>query len=181
MNKSTFSRFKSVTSNFLHQLFHSPSRGNPNLVGRNHNHLKDPYRRCITSPDAALSKFTDLVFNDDNLIDALGRSESELVVRAAIIGDSLRVNAYRLDRFPVGQLCPVYNENWRSEDILDWHVVITPKAESLSRRIMPLRAAIVTDLSYDWFEPILSYERVLTGEELATISDVTRPCWKQLS
>lgn len=181
MNKSTFSRFKSVTRNFLSQLFHSPSRGNPNMVGRDHNHLKDQYRRCITSPDAALSKFTDLVFNDDNLIDALGRTESEVLVRAAVIGDTLRVNAYRLERFPIGMLCPVYNENWRKEDILDWHVVIAPRGESLTRRITPLRVAPATDLSYDWFEPMFSYSRDLSAEELVSISDVTRPCWKQLS
>lgn len=175
MNKTAFQRLKSKTKNFIHQLFHNSD--NPNVVGRDHRHLENGYRRKILSPDAMLTHIVGLIGNDEQFIEALGRVNGDYLVRVAFIGEEVRANIYRLERFPCGPLTNPYNENWRKEDILDIWVCLKQGPTSFSRVFSPIRKPEITDLSYDWFEPIVSYARQLTSEELAELDTFSRPTW----
>lgn len=175
MNKTAFQRLKSKAKNYIHQLFHNSD--NPNVVGRDHLHLKNGYRRKILAPDPMISHVVGLLGDDEHFIEALGRVDGDYLVRVAFIGEEIRANIYRLERFPCGPLTDPHNENWRKEDIVDIWVYLKKRDHSFSRNFTPIRGPLNTDLSYDWFEPIVSYARQLTSEELEALDVYSRPTW----
>ncbi len=179
MNKTAFQRFKSKTKNFLHQLVHNSS--NLHVVGRDHNHLENGYRRKITSPDNAVTELMEMLADDELFIQALGQVPGEYLVRVALIGEEIRANIFRLERFPSGPLSPVYNEDWRKSDIMDFKVDMVQGESSFSRNFTPLRRPVNTDLSYDWYEPEVSYVRQLTHADSARAAAFSIPNWNQMA
>lgn len=179
MNKTAFQRLKSKTKNFLHQLVHNSS--NLHVVGRDHNHLENVYRRKITSPDNAVTEVMEMLADDELFIDALGTVPGEYLVRVALIGEEIRANIFRLERFPSGPLTPVYNEDWRKSDILDFKVDMVRGESSFSRNFAPLRRPVITDLTYDRYEPEVSYVRQLTYAEMAKVALVSMPNATQMA
>lgn len=174
-NSSFAHRFKAGLKNFAHQLIHNTS--NPHLVGRDHRHLSDEYRRRLIAPDVAIKQIAELLMKDDCLMQAFDELEGQYIIRAAIVGDELRANIHRLERFPGGPLSPAYNDDWRSEGIV--HLMAVTDGINAQLRCLTNEQGTQVDLSYDYFEPCMSYVRELTDAENTAISRVARPAWRQ--
>jgi hypothetical protein len=175
VNKTAFQRLKSKASNLIHQLFHNSS--NPHVVGRDHLHLKSGYRRKILSPDNLMPRLMEILSDDEHFLTALGKVDGDYLIRTAVIGEEIRANIYRLERFPSGPLTSPYNDNWRKEDILDIWATLAQRGTCFTRSFKGITSEVRTDLSYDWFEPIVSYVRQLTSEELTELDTYSRPQW----
>ncbi|QVD49108.1 hypothetical protein LUCX_38 [Xanthomonas phage vB_XciM_LucasX] len=173
--------YKNVRNFFRSIIFNS---SNPHLIGRDHKHLEDQYKRRFTAPDVAAQVLFDLLTADDYFTQALDEFEGERLVRVCVVGDELRANLFRLERFPSGPLSPAFNEDWRRDDIAHIQITVNPHplddgTFQIRRRFRLLTADKPTDLSYDYFEPFASYVRVLTHEENALVSQSCAPTWRK--
>jgi len=176
-NSSLLHRVRAGLKNFGHQLIHNTS--NPNLVGRDHRHLDDEYRRRLIAPDVAITEIANLLNADPYLHEAVEELCGQYLIRACIVGDELRANIYRLERFPGGPLSPTYNEDWRRDGIV--HLMIDTDGVNTKLRCLTTSQGTQVDLTYDYFEPCMSYVRDLTDAENASITRVARPNWKQVA
>jgi hypothetical protein len=174
-NSSFIHRMTIGLRNFGHQLIHNTS--NPHLVGRDHRHLSDEYRRHLIAPDVAIHQIAALLQKDGHFVEACEDLMGQYLIRACLIGDELRANVYRLERFPGGPLSPSYNDDWRSEGIV--HILMETDGINHKAVCLTNEQGTQIDLSYDYYEPCMSYVRELNDTENATISRVARPAWRQ--
>lgn len=148
---------------------------NPNLVFRDDKHLSQEYLRDLTAPDTAIHEIVRMLLKDIYFGHAVEELSGQYVIRAGFVGDELRANIYRLERFPGGPLSPVYNDTWRSEGI----VSILLETDGTNHKAEALIQPYHTDLSYDYYEPCISYLKELSAEELALIAPITARRWRQ--
>ena len=177
-DKTPLRRLLSIGKNVFHQLFRLPA--NPHLVGRNHRHLDQPYRRKLLAPDLVSQSVRSMLSSDPYFVQALEARQGQTLVRVVIVGDYFHANLYHLERFPSGPLFSPSNEKWRDDAILDYHITDLEVDESGQKKvaIFPLVRALDTDLTYDWYEPFASYFRPLTTNEFEILATCTRSCWK---
>ena len=174
-NSTLLHRVRKGFKNFCHQMLHNTS--NLHLVGRDHRHLENEYRRTLTAPDLAVGEIGQLLEADDLFIEALQRYRGQLLVRACIVGDEVRANIYPVMRVPGGLLSPLYSEDWRRDSIVQY--VVDSDGENIRMRCLYNANGTQPDLSYDYFEPCMTYVRDLTEAENAHISRMARPNWSQ--
>ncbi len=171
---------------FVHSLFHNSS--NPAVQGRDHNHLESEYRRTLSSPLGAAALLGKWIFEDEHVLQVLQENPAHQpqLMRVAVVGDEIRINLFRLERFPGGPLMPAYNDNWQKDGIIDfvtaWDVSARSKVADLTvqrQTYQHLVREFRKDLSYDIFEPYASLTLPLVAEEMAEIDAVTVPSWKR--
>lgn len=178
MNQSQtlLQRVASNLKSFGHHLIYN-TNNNPNLVCRDHRHLSDPYRRTLTAPDVAIGEIGKMLFNDPHFSEAVEKLEGRYLVRACIVGVELRANVYRLDRYVCGLLTPMFSEDWRDEGIVQFGM----KTDGFNHTYETLVVGAHTDLSYDYFEPCLSYLREISDAEDREISRCARLNWREVA
>ena len=167
----------SVTKNFFHQLFNHSN--NPHVVGRDHRHLRDQYRRRILSPDAAHKHLYQLLVRDPHFTELFDFRHPTYIVRACLVGEELRANIHELARFPCGLMTPAYHASWRKDDIVNFFVVDdegVPRVHLISQE-----GDVDATLTYDVYEPRYSYARILTKAEIQQIDCYSRPHWSTLA
>lgn len=162
---------------FIGSLFRNSS--NPAMQGRNHNHLESEYRRKLSSPMAAASLLIDWIMDDQDVRKVLEQNPADQpqLMRVAVIGDEIRINLFRLERFPGGPMTSPYNDDWIKDGIIDFTMVQRDGKQQYQHLLRDVRA----DLSYDAFEPFASMTLPLVAEEMDAINAVTTPAWRQLS
>lgn len=151
------------------------SRRNPNQVFRDPRHLEDVYRRIFTSPYEAAALYQRMLLSDPYFEKLFHGKEGEYVVRVAVVAEELVANIYRLGYFRNTAVFNPYNDNWTKEGITN--LVVIREIDEAGDMIT--RSSIVTrptegDKKFDYFEPIESYSRLLTKDELAELSPVCR-------
>lgn len=178
-----FRRFlKLIPLTFNQIFFHSK---NPHEYPRDHNHLDDQYRRMILAPDSASSHLIRLLLADTYFTQLLELRHPQHLVRACIVGDELRANIYELARFPCGLMVPAHNESWRKDGVLDYYIEAVDEGDAETDKfdIRPIHNPEDVDhtLTYDVYEPVRSYARLLTREELAQVNCYSRPQWSKVA
>lgn len=160
---------------FVHSLFHNSS--NPAVRGRDHNHLESEYRRTLSSPLGAASLLGKWIFEDEHVLEVLQKNPANQpqLMRVAVVGDEIRINLFRLERFPGGPMMPAYNDNWIRDGIIDFTMVVRDGKQQYQHLVREVRA----DISYDAYEPYASLTLPLVAEEMAEIDAVTVPSWKR--
>lgn len=178
MNTQSFKQSitRSVTG-FVRGLFLNSS--NPAVCGRDHNHLQNEYRRKLSSAMAAAQLLGQWIFEDENVLEVLMKNPADQpqLARVAVVGDEIRINLFRLERFPGGPLTPAYNENWIKDGIIDFTMIQRDGKQQYQHLVREIQA----DLSYDAFEPYASLTLPLVPEEMDQINAVSTPAWRQLS
>lgn len=176
-------RFLKLTQLTISQIFfHSK---NPHEYPRDHNHLDDQYRRQILAPDSASAHVIRLLLSDEHFKALLQRRHPQHLIRACYVGDELRANVYELARFPCGLMVPPHNDNWRQDGVLDYFVQANTD-EDTSLEKFQIHAVhnpedVDQTLTYDIYEPVCSYVRPLTREELAQVNCYSRPQWSKVA
>ncbi len=172
----------------VHSLFHNSS--NPAVVGRNEHHLENEYRRRLSSPLGAAALLGSWIFEDEHVLEVLSKNPATQpqLMRVAVIGDEIRINLFRLERFPGGPLTPAYNDNWQKDGIIDFVMTQAVVGKSNVADVPAYRQEykhlvreLQADLSYDAYEPYASLTLPLVPEEMGEINAVTTPAWRQLS
>lgn len=178
MNTQSFKQsIKRSVTGFVRGLFLNSS--NQAVRGRDHNHLQSEYRRTLSSPMAAAQLLGQWIFEDENVLEVLMKNPADQpqLARVAVVGDEIRINLFRLERFPRGPLTPPYNEDWIKDGIIDFTMVQRDGKQQYQHLVREIRA----DLSYDAFEPYASLTLPLVPEEMDQINAVSTPAWRQLS
>ena len=173
---------------FIRGLFFNSS--NPAVQGRDHNHLENEYRRTLSSPLGAAQLLGRWIFEDENVMAVLNQNPANQpqLMRVAVIGDEIRINLFRLERFPGGPMTAAYNDDWIKDGIIDFVMQTKVQARSVAADVsvvhqeyQHLVRAYRPDLSYDAFEPYASLTLPLVPEEMDEIDALTVPCWKKRS
>lgn len=138
----------------------------------NPNHLEHEYRRLWNSPDAAAQDIGALLFTaypDDLFKDIKIEHHRgiDLLVRVAVCGDELRANVFRLEAQPGGKKCNPFHDTWMQTGIVDFFV------NGTTHKARHIDGLLRNELSYDPYEPIASYHRVLDEEELSWVREQT--------
>lgn len=174
-------RFGRALRMFFARLFYDTS--NPTVRGRNHRHLENEYRRQLSSPIAAAALVAKLIFNNNDIRAVLRQNpmDQPQLMRVAVIGDEIRINLYRLERFPGGPLTRAFNPNWIQDGVIDFLVTAKVSARShtsdltvWTQEYQHVIRPDQLDLSYDYYEPCASLVLSLNIEELDQIACVTQ-------
>lgn len=162
------------------------SRRNPHRVFRDPKHLEDVYRRVFTSGYAAGGSYQRMLMADPYFEKLFHGREGRFIVRVAVIAEELVANIYTLGYYRSTAVFDPYNDNWIKEGVANLfvHRALSDDSDGaevttmsmLIQRPLEVNADIdyYGDMKYDYFEPVESYSRLLTKDELRELAPTTR-------
>jgi len=160
-------------------------RRNPHRVYKDPKHLDDVYRRVFTSSYQAAALYQQMLMSDPYFEKLFREKEGRYVVRVAVVAEELVANIYQLGYFRTSAPLDPYNDNWDKEGVAN--LFVHRKLSEGTEPEMITSSMVVTrhigvdpeldyfgDMKYDFYEPLESYSRLLTNEELQQLAPVCR-------